>query len=117
MAVRSVDSRVRRSSTYALGDDAVGFEEVAAVEHDRIDLLVRHELDHLDLAAALRRHGDSRSSSLSTTVRSPSSYALSMCSYGIDLAADVAATFVVDAPAIRVVHLMQTTRRGLSVAL
>ena len=89
-----------------LGRLGVGLEEVAAVEHDRVDLVARHELDDLDLAVALlgqrlqvvlREHDRA----LAVVVRLVDVLVVD------DLAADLAAALVPDPPAVLVVHLVQ----------
>ena len=79
IAVRSVSSRVRRSSTYALADDPSGSRK-----YERSNMIGSSwslGTNSSTSISRLRSSGsDERSSSVSTTVRSPSSYALSMCS-------------------------------------
>jgi len=89
-----------------LGGLRVRFEVVAGVEHDGFDLVARHELDHLDLAAPLRGQG------LEVVVCQDHG-ALAVVVGLVDvreldlLAAHLAAALVADAPAVGVVHLPQ----------
>ena len=55
MATRSESVSASRSSTYGLVADALGLQVVRLVVEDRVDLLGRHELQHVDRAAAGQR--------------------------------------------------------------
>ena len=84
----------------------VGLEVVALVEHDRVDLLGRHELDDLDLAAAL---GGQRLQVLVGDDHRALAVVVGLVDVLVvdGLAVDLADALVSDAPTVRVVHLVQ----------
>ncbi len=84
----------------------VGLEVVAAVEHDRIDLLGRHELGHLDLATAL---GGQRLQVLVGDDHRAFTVVVGLVDVLVvdDLAVDLADALIADASAVLVVHLVQ----------
>jgi len=84
----------------------VRFEVVALLEHDRIDLIARNKLDHIDLAAPLgwqRREVCLGEHDRALTVVE------GLRDVGLldDLAIQFTNALVTDAPAVFVVHLVQ----------
>ena len=89
-----------------LGRFRIGGEVVAAFEHDGIDLFAGHKLNHLDLAALLRRKGlhvrpGEHHRPLTVVVGLVDVLVVDL------LAADLAAALVSDPAAIGVVHLVE----------
>ena len=89
-----------------LGRGLVGLQEVAAIEHDLVDLFRGYELDNLDLVTALLGQRfevllGEHNRGLALCVR--------LVDVGVldDLAADLAPSLVTDPAAVGVVHLMQ----------
>ncbi len=83
-----------------------GFEEIALVEHDRIDLVGGDELDDVDFAALLRRE---RFEVFVREYDGALAVVEGLVDVGVvdDLAADLAASLIADAAAVGVMHLME----------
>ena len=81
-------------------------EKVAAAEHNRVELVARHELDHIDLSALFFGQ---RCEVVIRQNHGAVAVVIGLVDVGVvdDFAADFALALIPDAPAIRVVHLME----------
>jgi AMMECR1 domain-containing protein len=111
IAVRSEARRLRGcegapQQNVGLGGFTVGFEKIAAFEHDRVELLVGYELDHVDLSATFLRQrleigvGENHRS-FTVVVGAGDVFVID------NATTDLAATLIADTPAVGVVHLVQ----------
>src|SRR6185312_16490729 len=84
----------------------IGFEKIAAIEHDGVDLVARYELDDLDLSAALLGEG-------TQVVVGENDGAVALLVRLVDVIeiddspTDLAASLIADATAVFVMHLVQ----------